>query len=139
MQKAFLLCLLFLINQFASTQEKDTATTEVEVLNISSYKGLLVVGLYVAKSQWLKKIKMGTHGEIKNGESKVVFENVPDGTYAISLCHDKDNDGKLDALFGIPTEDTGASNNAPARFGPPKWEDAKFQVKGKTVKQIIKL
>ncbi len=139
MQKLFIIILLVLVKQFAWAQENDQATIEVEVVNISSDDGLVVVGLYASEDQWLKKIKMGTHSEIEKGKAKVVFDNVPTGTYAISLFHDEDNDGKLDSLFGIPTEDTGSSNDAPAKFGPPKWEDAKFEVSGKTVKQIIKL
>ena len=38
--------------------------------------------------------------------------------------------GELNFFMGMyPTESTGFSNNAPARFGPPKWQDAKFEVK----------
>lgn len=37
-------------------------------------------------------------------------------------------------VFGFyPTEATGTSNNAPARFGPPKWADAKFEVRNNVV------
>ena len=45
-----------------------------------------------------------------------------------------DNDGpimaKLTADGRIPKEDFGASNDAKASFGPPKYEDAKFEVDG---------
>jgi len=81
----------------------------------------------------------GTYGTIEKGVSKVSFNDIPDGIYAISCFHDEDNDGKLDTFLGIPTEDTGASNNAPARMGPPEWEEAKFEIKGKPIKQTIKL
>ena len=37
--------------------------------------------------------------------------------------------GKIDrALFGIPKEGVGFSNDAPIRLGPPKWKDAQFQL-----------
>jgi uncharacterized protein (DUF2141 family) len=79
--------------------------------------------------------------EIKNKEAKVSFSDVPDGVYAISVFHDEDNNGKLNMVLGFyPSEATGASNNAPANFGPPKWKNAKFEVKnGQVVKQHIKL
>ncbi len=139
MKHLFLFVLFIAIHGFVSAQQTEHTRIEVEVMNLGSDEGLVVVGLYASENQWLKKVKLGTHATIKNGRATAVFENVPTGTYAISLYHDEDNDGKLDSLFGIPTEDTGSSNNAPAKFGPPKWGDAKFLVKGKTIKQIIKL
>ena len=33
-------------------------------------------------------------------------------------------------LFGIPKEDYGCSNNARGFMGPPKYNDAKFQLTG---------
>ena len=60
-----------------------------------------------------------------------VVKNVPDGTYAVSFVHDKNSNGKMDKNFmGIPKEDYGCSNNAKGFMGPPKWEDAKFELKG---------
>lgn len=121
------------------TQENGT-TIEVKIERISSDDGQLLIGLYDSEENWLKTRKMSVFARIANGTSEVVFEKVPEGTYAISLFHDENNNGEMDTNFmGIPKEDTGSSNNAPAKFGPPKWEDAKFLVKGNTVKQIIKL
>lgn len=52
------------------------------------------------------------------------------GTYALSIFHDKNANGKLEKNFmGIPTEPYGFSNDAPAVFGPPKYDDAKFEVR----------
>lgn len=83
---------------------------------------------------------MVTQGKISNGRYTVTFKAVHDGTYAISSFNDENGNGKLDTNFlGIPKEGTGASNNAPANFGPPKWADAKFEGKGKAIKQSIKL
>lgn len=133
----FVLFLLF--TTFVQAQGGGT-TIEVEIENISNEDGQLLIGLYDAEGNWLKKRKMSALGQIANGKSEVTFENVPTGTYAISLFHDENNNGKLDTNFlGIPKEDTGSSNNAPANFGPPEWEDAKFEVKGEKIKQSIKL
>lgn len=114
-------------------------TVEVEITNIDNGKGQMLVAIYNTEDSWLKTPYKGVHGNIKNGVSKVSFTHVPDGIYAISTFHDEDDDGKLDTFLGIPTEDTGASNNALARMGPPKWEDAKFEIKGESIKQSIKL
>jgi uncharacterized protein (DUF2141 family) len=59
------------------------------------------------------------------------FPNVAPGDYAIELFHDENGNGKLDTGFmGIPSEGFGASNDAPEKFGPPKYADARFTVTG---------
>jgi uncharacterized protein (DUF2141 family) len=35
--------------------------------------------------------------------------------------------------YGKPKEPTGASNDAPAKFGPPKFKNAKFQLESPTL------
>ncbi len=73
-----------------------------------------------------------------SGQSAIVtFKDLPAGEYAISLFHDVDADGELDSGFmGIPKEPYGFSNNAPVRFGPAKWDAAKFTVNGQTAQAI---
>ncbi len=130
---------LLLITTFVHSQEEGTSI-EVKIENISNVDGQLLIGLYDAEVNWLKKTKMSVIGKIEDGKSEVAFKNVPPGIYAISLFHDENNNGKLDTNFlGIPKEDTGSSNNAPANFGPPKWDDAKFEVTGTTIRQTVKL
>lgn len=130
--------ILFLMTTIVHAQDEGS-TIEIEILQIDNEKGQMLIGLYDSEDSWLKKPAKGMFGKITDGTSEVKFVNIPDGTYAISSFHDEDNDGELDTIFGIPTEDTGSSNNAPASFGPPKWSDAKFEVNGGTIKQIINL
>lgn len=57
----------------------------------------------------------------------VRFENVPYGTYAVSVFHDENASGRLESsLFGIPREGIGTSGNPGFRFGPPRFTDASF-------------
>lgn len=58
----------------------------------------------------------------------LVFRHVQPGTYAVSLFHDQNANGRLDKTFGIPKEGYGFSRNAPVRFGPPSFADARFAV-----------
>ncbi len=139
MQKILAIVMLFLGTIFP-TQEKEGHTVELEITNISSDEGKMMIGLYGSEEQWLKHTVMSLIGHIENGKCTVTFENVPDGIYAISSYHDENGNGVLDTNFlGIPKEDTGSSNNAPARMGPPKWEEAKFEIKGESIKQVIEL
>ncbi len=131
------LLLFFLGSVYA---QKEGVEIEVQIVNIDSDQGQILVGLYDAQDTWLKKIYKGAYGKIKNGTATATFKDVPKGEYAISVFHDENNNGELDMVLGVfPKESTGSSNDAPARFGPPKWEDAKFEVRSENVKQLIHL
>lgn len=67
----------------------------------------------------------------------LVFRHVPPGTYAVSLFHDQNGNGRLDKALGIPKEGYGFSRNAPVRFGPPSFADARFAVAGADVTMPI--
>lgn len=57
------------------------------------------------------------------------FEAVPAGTWAVTVFHDENGNGKIDENFvGIPTEGYGATNNIIPTLSAPRWEDAKFQL-----------
>ena len=116
-------------------------TIEVSMSGFDNNDGTAMIALYDSGENFLEKRLLGEISEIENNEANVTFSDVPDGMYAIAVVHDEDANGKLNMVMGFyPSEDTGASNNAPAKFGPPKWEDAKFEVKnGQLVKQYINL
>ena len=74
---------------------------------------------------------------VENKEAKVVFTNVPDGVYAVSCYHDEDSNGELNMFMGmIPSEPYGCSNGARGFFGPPKWEDAHFEVNEQETRKL---
>ena len=105
-------------------------TIEVNMTGFETNDGTVFVGLYDNKDSFLDSAHMYIRSKIYNKEAMVTFEEIPDGVYAISCYHDEDDNGKLDMFLGFyPKEPYGTSNNAPARFGPPKWEDAKFEIK----------
>ena len=54
------------------------------------------------------------------------------------MFYDQNGNGKIDrALFGIPKEGVGFSNDAKIRLAPPKWEEAVFDYDGQ--EQTIRL
>lgn len=62
-----------------------------------------------------------------SGVIKMTISDLPSGEYAVTLFHDVNGNHMLDKnFFGIPTEPYGFSNNARSRFGPPKFDAAKF-------------
>lgn len=77
---------------------------------------------------------------IDGGTAICVFDNVSPGPAAVSVYHDANDNKRLDLRFGIiPRESVGASNNPKARFGPPEYEAARFEVGGTLVALAVML
>ncbi|UWX53757.1 DUF2141 domain-containing protein [Maribacter litopenaei] len=113
-------CLFTIIGIFWLTlgvaQTAAMGVIELEITGMENDEGQMLVGLYNSEEGWLLKPYKGAFGKIANGVTTVIFRDIPEGVYAISVFHDKDNDGKLNRLFGLPTERFGASNNAPSHL-----------------------
>ena len=57
------------------------------------------------------------------------FNDVPEGTYAVSIGHDLNGNKRVDANFiGLPTEQWGVSNNARPPLRAPRFDEASFKV-----------
>lgn len=70
---------------------------------------------------------------IRDGKLSTVVEGLGPGEYAVAVIHDENGNGKLDTNFlRIPNEGLGSSRDAPARFGPPSWKDAKVRLNAGT-------
>ncbi len=76
--------------------------------------------------------------DAKNGQVAVRFDGVRPGRYAIALLHDENDNGKADRALGMmPKEGFGFSRDAPVRMGPPRFEEAAFDMgKGDRALQI---
>ncbi|TYA84254.1 DUF2141 domain-containing protein [Seonamhaeicola marinus] len=112
----------------------------IKVSGIDSNDGKIFIGLYNSEDSFLNKTFKRAVSKIENNQCAVVLKDIPEGVYAISVFHDENDNNKMDkGMFGIPKEDYGCSNDATGFMGPPKWEDAKFEIKGKSISQHIKL
>jgi uncharacterized protein (DUF2141 family) len=115
-------------------------TLRVEVTNLKSTVGVIQVGLFDNEKNFLKKAFAGQTIAAQGTRVEVVFNNIPDGDYAISVIHDENENGELDSNFlGIPNEGFGFGNDAMGTFGPPSFDKAKVKVDGKNQKQVIAL
>lgn len=112
-------------------------TVEVSLSDFRNDNGHVRVGLYNSPDSFLDKTYKSVQSEISNKEATVTFEDLPDGVYAISCYHDEDSNGQLNMRFGMfPSEPYGCSNNARGFFGPPKWEDAMFELKNGELRKL---
>lgn len=63
-------------------------------------------------------------------EASRIVLSPSNGQYALALVHDENGNGRLDTFMGMPREGFGFSRDAPVRFGPPRFEDARFTLEG---------
>ncbi|MBX2828826.1 MAG: DUF2141 domain-containing protein [Flavobacteriaceae bacterium] len=112
-------------------------TIEVTITDFKNDDGKVMVGLYNDQGTWLDSTYKSLSSTIENKEATVIFTDVPDGEYAISCYHDKDDNGQLNMFMGtFPSEPYGCSNGARGFFGPPKWEDAHFEVSDEETRKL---
>jgi uncharacterized protein (DUF2141 family) len=133
--KNIILTIAILFTQILSTNAQETCNLIVNIAGLNTNKGSLLVGVYSTKEDFLKKPFKSDVIKVVNKKSMVIFKDIPKGEYAVSFVHDENDNKKMDTNFiGIPKEDFGCSNNATGVMGPPKYEDAKFQLtKNKTI------
>jgi len=124
----------------ANAQQQKAFDIKVEVKNAKNDDGKMFFALYDNEKDFLKKEIKGDIEVITNKTSIITFKNVPTGVYAVSVFHDKNDNGEMDTNgLGIPTENFGCSNNAKGFMGPPKWKNAKFELSDKDKNIIINL
>ncbi|PKD19216.1 hypothetical protein APR41_16635 [Salegentibacter salinarum] len=123
---------LFLCN-LALAQTEKSGNISVSVDNLSTEEGKVYFALF-NEDNFLKKAPVkGEVSEIKDGVAQVTFKEVPSGTYAITAYHDENGNQQMDfEPNGMPKEDYGVSNNEMNLYGPPVWDDAKFDFDGES-------
>jgi uncharacterized protein (DUF2141 family) len=73
------------------------------------------------------KALLTAYVKVNGSISSFTFMGIDTGMYAVSVFHDENSDKQVNSNFiGIPTEGIGVSNNVKGHFGPPKFDDAKF-------------
>jgi uncharacterized protein (DUF2141 family) len=111
-----------------NAQENETFDLTIEVNGIKNNQGKIFIAIYDSEETFLNKAS-GIIAEIKDKKSTGIFKGLKKGTYAVSLFHDENNNQKMDTkIFGIPKEPYGFSNDASGFMGPPKFNDAKFNL-----------
>jgi uncharacterized protein (DUF2141 family) len=108
----------------------------VQISGLHSDKGQVLCALFPSASAAAFPKKAGaaiaqSKSDITNRQAVCEFHGIEPGTYAVSVIHDENSNGKLDSNFvGMPKEGVGASNDAKGHFGPPKFDAAAFHFNG---------
>ena len=105
------------------------ADLTVNVDSIAKAQGTIVLGLFDEGTYSGDGAVDGANLKVEGNTVSVTFEGLEPGEYAVKLYHDVNDDGEMNTNpFGMPTEPFAFSNDAKGRFGPAKWDAAKFSV-----------
>ena len=115
----------------------------LEIETLRNDNGQVVCALYSSSDGFPKKSEKSlahVNSPIADKHAVCEFMGIAPGTYAVSVFHDENSNGKLDTnLLGIPREGVGASNDANGHLGPPKFDAAAFQFPGGRMTLKIKI
>jgi uncharacterized protein (DUF2141 family) len=126
--------LLWAPSSSLTAQTKDTSTLTVRIFGARNTKGKIGVTLFQdaeafpddtskAVQQQSVEIDPNTMG------AQVTFKDISQGTWAVSVLHDENGNGKMDKNFvGMPKEGYGASNNPKKKKRAPTFDEAKFSL-----------
>lgn len=123
------LILLFAFFALGPSSEKNDLT--VTISNIKHIEGSLEIGLFDEDGRFLEEgqARKSISVEVTGPSETFVIKDLPKGTYAISLYHDRNSNGKCDRnFFGIPKEPYAFSQNFKPKLSAPKFEDCQFEL-----------
>lgn len=73
------------------------------------------------------------------GAGQIGFSGIVPGSYALSVIHDENRNGRLDTFVGIPREGFGFSRNPVIRFGPPRFTQVRFDAGSGLSRQRVRM
>jgi uncharacterized protein (DUF2141 family) len=116
------------------------ASVEVAVGNVRSALGHVLVAICTKDVFLTAACQVRRSVPSVQGTTVVRFEDVPPGDYAAQAFLDEYDWGEVRRdMLGFPENGIGFSNDAPMRFGPPKWDDAHFAVGATPVRVSLNL
>jgi uncharacterized protein (DUF2141 family) len=140
--KFFVLTLILFLFIPVGTFTQQTATISVTITGFQSDNGIANIALFNSKNGFPAEVDKAfkkAELSISNKKAKTTFTGIPYGTYAITVLHDENKNGKLDTkLLVIPAEGVGTSNN-PKLTGPPSFNQSKFEVNKSELAISIKM
>lgn len=109
------------------------ASLQVTVTGIKSAKGVIRLALCPPDAGFpdcKAKVVRTVALTISGGTAQTTLTGLAPGTYAVSVFHDANSNGKLDTFAGIPREGYGFSRNPPFKPRAPRFAEAQVDVSG---------
>lgn len=131
-QRVIMPVLWIILMSTITPSTKQNTLLILEVSNIKSVRGNLVVSIYDKKENFLEKgfeFKKMIHS-VDGPAMTFKIEGLPLREYSIATFHDENADGDCNLNFlGVPIEGYGFSNNLRPIFSAPKFEKTKFDLR----------
>lgn len=130
---------------FTTVRAADSASLTVRIVGARNAKGTIRAAVFRDAKAFPNNASEAVQTQAADIDPQtlsatIVFTNLPEGIYAVSVFHDENMNRKLDKNFmGIPKEGYGASKNPKKGMGPPSFEETKFQLSGTMQTLEIKL
>lgn len=137
----FALCVsIFTINaQEKKVNINSTGTSITVTVPTKTMKGKVYAALHNENTFMKAAPVQSANAVAENGKAILTFKNIEAGIYGITLFMDTNENGVMDfEANGMPKEMYGTSNNV-MNFGPPQWNDAKFEVTSQPLEMEIRL
>ncbi len=118
---------------FSAIYSQYTLTISLE--GVKSHDGHFYVAIYDHEDRFRKEEMVFRELilPLSDFDGALVFEDMPEGHYAVTLFHDVNDNGKLDTKFlGIPKEPYGFSNNPRITMKAPSFNKCKFYINQNT-------
>ncbi|MEM1325395.1 MAG: DUF2141 domain-containing protein [Bacteroidota bacterium] len=129
MTRISIILLCAVLMAFISPGEQKTALI-IRVDNINSTEGQLWLGIYTSQQDFLQQtasVRILGQKIDHTGSLLLEADDLPFGTYAIAVFHDKNNNGQLDqSLVGIPQEPYAFSRKPKSKWRAPSYDEVKF-------------
>jgi uncharacterized protein (DUF2141 family) len=123
-----LMLVVFGVSLFAQNQ------LDIKIRNIEMIQGEIFLQLSTDTAMFKKTATLQPiirRKVVSDSVMTISITNLKDGTYGFAVFQDMNENETLDRKkFGIPAEPFAFSKNALGKFGPPKFEDASFEIKG---------
>ncbi len=125
----------------AEAKKQETVSLTVRVDALRNSKGVVQFSLYNKKGsipdEKFERFYRQKVMAVTEKSSWAVFENLPKGTYAVTIHHDEDRDGKIDKGIILPTEGVGVSNyDSIGLTNRPNFSGASFKVAADMKKSV---
>ncbi|MBN1291045.1 MAG: DUF2141 domain-containing protein [Candidatus Latescibacteria bacterium] len=143
--KYFFCIVLFILISFnvITDEPKKKGMVKIVITGFKNDEGVARIALFRDKHGFPNDTEYAyLKGEcdIQDNESRLSINNIEYSTYAVSVYHDENNNGKLDKKWKlIPSEGFGTSNNARKEKEGPSYDLSTFEVNADTISVKIKL
>jgi len=125
----------------ASISNNEHGSLTISVKGLRNTNGQLGIALFTSEHGFPDNYEHAFTTSVKKintADEEVILQNIPYGTYAVSVLHDDNCNGKMEkTFFGIPKKGFGVSNNPEIMFGPPSFEESVFALDTKNIDLTI--